>query len=238
MRIAISQPTYLSWIGYFGMIDLVDTFVVYDDVQFEKCSWQSRNRVKTANGSPIWLSVPSMREELDSKIYEIRLKNYPDWAKKHWLTIDHSYLKAPYFKQYKNDIESIYTKQWEYLSDLNIEIIKTLATLLGVNMPRFVKSSEIGGLVGQKTDRVISVLDKLGADEYISTEGTKVYLEVDKFKQKGIKLYWYEYKHPVYPQINGDFIPYLSAIDLLFNTGERALGYIREGLGEALIPAF
>lgn len=234
MRAAISQPTYLPWMGYFGMIDLVDVFVFYDDVQFEKCSWQCRNRIKLPDGNAIWLSVPSMRDELDTLIYDVKIKEHPDWAKKHWLTIYHSYLKAACFNLYQEKIESIYKMKHESLCDLNIYIIKELTKLLGIKSPVFIRSSELTGLTGKKTDRVLSVLEKIGADEYISTEGTKVYLETDKFKQKGIKLYWYIYNHPVYPQMGNDFIPYLSAVDLLFNTGGKAIGYIREGLKNAL----
>jgi len=237
MRVAISQPTYLPWMGYFGMMDTVDAFVFYDDVQFEKSSWQQRNKVKLPDGSANWLSVPTIRENLNSNINEIKIKNFPDWKKKHWLTLCQAYLKTPFFKEYCSEFQVIYEKNWDNLSDLNIEIIVKLSKMLKIKEPVIIKSSNLKGLEGKKTDRVLSVLSSLKADEYISTEGTKVYLETDKFIRKGIKLYWYEFKHPVYPQINGEFVPYLSTVDLLFNTGEGSLDYIREGLKNSLILA-
>ena len=220
--------------GYFGMIDIVDTFVFFDDVQFEKSSWQSRNRIKLPDNNLIWLSVPSIREGLDSNIKDIRLKNFPDWRKKHWLTIHQAYHKAPFFAEYSAEIENIYQQEWNSLCRLNIAIIEMLTHKFELNTPHFISSSELAEVEGKKTDRVLSVLEKVGADEYISTEGTKVYLETEKFKEKGIKLYWYNFKHPVYPQMSEEFVPYLSAIDLLFNTGGSGRNYIREGLKEAL----
>lgn len=234
MRAVVLQPTYLPWMGYFGMIDIADTFVFYDDIQFSVQSWQQRNKIKSTNGDWMWLSVPIVRK-FGQNINEVQVNNSSNWRKKHWSSIYQSYAKAPCFKDYKEEIERIYQKEWEYLNDLSISIIEKLSELLGVNMPKFIKSSELTDITGEKSDRLLFVLEKMGADEYISGPAAKDYIEIDKFKEKGIKLYWYEYQHPVYPQIKGEFIPYLSAIDLLFNTGDEAIKYIREGSQNALI---
>jgi len=233
MKTVVLQPTYLPWMGYFGMIDVADIFVFYDDVQFSVQSWQQRNKIKSTNGNWMWLSVPIIRN-FGQNIDEVQINNTSDWRKKHWSSIYQSYTKAPYFKNYKDEMENIYQKEWEYLNDLNIFIIKKLSELLGVDMPKFVKSCELKDVVGEKTDRLLLILEKIGADEYISGPAAKDYIEIDKFKEKGIKLYWYEYQHPDYPQIRGEFIPYLSVIDLLFNTGDEAIKYIREGSKNAL----
>jgi hypothetical protein len=219
--------------GYFGMIDVADTFVFYDDVQFEKQSWQQRNRIKSPSGEWMWLSVHIIHK-FGQNINDVQINDASNWRRKHWESIFQSYAKAPYFEDYKDEIEKIYRKEWKHLGELNVFIIKKLSEVLGVRIPKFIKSSELEGINGEKTERLLLVLKKIGADEYISTPGSKVYIETDKFKQKGIKLYWYEYQHPVYPQIRGDFIPYLSAIDLLFNTGSEAIKYIREGSKDAL----
>jgi hypothetical protein len=233
MRAVVLQPTYLPWMGYFGMIDIADTFVFYDDVQFSVQSWQQRNKIKSANGNWIWLSVPIVRK-FGQNINDVRINNTTNWKKKHWASIFQSYTKAPCFEEYKEEIERIFQIEREYLSDLNISIIKKLSELLGVRIPEFMKSSEFGDITGQKTDRLLLVLEKIGADEYVSGPGAKEYINIGVFKEKGIKLYWYEFQHPVYPQIRGEFISYLSAIDLLFNTGGEAAGYIREGAKDAL----
>ena len=182
----------------------------------------------------MWLSVPIIRN-FGQNIDEVQINNASNWRKKHWSSIYQSYAKAPCFKDYKEEIERIYQSEWEYLSDLSIAIIEKLSELLGVDIPKFIKSSELTDITGEKSDRLLFVLEKMSADEYISGPAAKDYIEIDKFKEKGIKLYWYEYQHPVYLQIKGEFIPYLSAIDLLFNTGDEAIKYIREGSQNALI---
>lgn len=233
MRAVVLQPTYLPWMGYFGMIDTADIFVFYDDVQFSVQSWQQRNRIKSTTGDWIWLSVPVIRN-FGQNINEVQINNTSNWRKKHWTSIYQSYARAPYFKDYEEQLAKIYQQEWEYLCDLNICIIKKLCELLGIDMPKFIKSSELKDITGEKTDRLLLILRKIGADEYISGPGARDYIEAGKFKEKGRKLYWYEYQHPVYPQIRGEFIPYLSAIDLLFNTGDEAIRYIREGSKDAL----
>lgn len=233
MRAVVLQPTYLPWMGYFGMIDVAGVFVFYDDIQFSVQSWQQRNKIKSANGNWMWLSVPIIRN-FGQNINEVQINNTANWRKKHWTSIYQSYAKAPYFKDYEEQLAKIYQQEWEYLCDLNICIIKKLCELLGIDMPKFIKSSELKDITGEKTDRLLLILRKIGADEYISGPGARDYIEAGKFKEKGRKLYWYEYQHPVYPQIRGEFIPYLSAIDLLFNTGDEAIRYIREGSKDAL----
>jgi hypothetical protein len=234
MRAVVLQPTYLPWMGYLGMIDIADIFIFYDDVQFSVQSWQQRNKIKSMDGNWMWLSVPIVRK-FGQNINEVQVNNTSNWRRKHWSSIYQSYAKAPCFKDYKEEIERIYKKEWEYLSDLSISIIEKLSELLGVNMPKFIRSSELGDIKGEKTGRLLAILEKIGVDEYISGPAAKDYIEIERFRQKGIKLYWYEYQHPVYPQIRGEFIPYLSAIDLLFNTGEDAINYIRAGSKNALI---
>ena len=229
MKVVIEQPTYLSWAGYYGMIDIADTFVFYDDVQFTKQSWQQRNRIKTTNGSWIWLSVPVLHN-FGQKINEVRIDNTVNWRRKHWESIYQSYHKTPYFKQYQDTLEEIYQEEYEYLADWSTHIIMQVSGLLGARIPDVVKSSELSGLTGHKTDRLVQLLNKIGADEYISGLGTRVYIEPGKFKDNDIKLYLYEYEPQVYPQTKGEFFPYMSVIDLLFNVGDEAINHIRKGV--------
>lgn len=233
MRAVILQPMYLPWIGYFNLIDQSDVFVFLDDVQFSVQSWQQRNKIKTSQGW-LWLTVPILRE-FGSKIKEIKVNNNINWSKKHWASVRQNYSKAPYFKEYSKPFEEIYSQEWEYLADLDITLIKVITTTLGLKT-EFVLSSELA-VEGEKTERVINILEKLGASEYISGPAAKSYIEVEKFTEAGITLYWHEYEHPVYPQLYGEFIPYLSVIDLLFNCGPESKRYIRKGGENALKKA-
>ena len=233
MKAVILQPTYLPWVGYFGLIDIADVFVFYDDVQFVERSWQRRNKIKMPNGNWIWLSVPVI-QKFGQKINEITVNNNTKWAEKHRKSIKHAYSKAPFFKDYAPIFEELYKKEWTYLSDLNITLIKKITELSGLNDTKFIRSSELK-VEGEKTDRLINLLTKIGADEYISGPAAKAYVEAEKFKKAGITLFWYEFNHPTYPQLYGDFIPYLSIIDLLLNTGKDTMDYIRKGSKNALI---
>ena len=233
MKAVILQPTYLPWMGYFGLIDIADVFVFYDDVQFVGRSWFQRNRIKVSKGKWIWLTVHVIKK-YKQKINEVKINNDANWSEKHWKSITFAYNKAPYFKDYVDIFKKLYEKEWKYLVDLNVTIIKEICKLLGIDHTKFIFSSSLK-VEGKKTDRLINILKKIGADEYISGPEAKVYIEPEKLKKAGIKLYWFEFNHLVYPQLYGDFIPYLSVIDLLFNVGGKSLEVIRQGEKGTLI---
>jgi hypothetical protein len=174
----------------------------------------------------MWLTVPIVHKE-GQLINEVK----PDglhWQKEHWKSIAQNYNNTPHFKNYRGMFETIYKHEWERLVDLNITLIKEIAILLNIKMPQIIKSSEMT-TSGEKTDRLIPILKAVNCDTYISGVAAKDYLEVKKLNDAGIEVRWFEYQHPVYPQ-KGKFIPYLSAIDLLFNVGGEAIDYIRQGV--------
>jgi hypothetical protein len=214
------------------MIDLVDVFVFFDDVQFVKDSWHRRNKLKFQD-SEKWISVPVIKN-FGQKINETRINNSINWKNDHANKIYSYYNKAPYYYDYESKINSFYDCEWEYLVDLNITIIKDISKILGLKMPQFIKSSEIDDGNVQKTDRILNILEELGADESLVGPTARNYTNKQEFTDKNIKLYWYDYNHPVYPQLGKEFIPYLSVIDLIFNTGEEAINYIRKGTSNAL----
>ena len=226
MKVMITQPTLLSWIGYFAMMDACETFVIYDDIQFSHQSWQHRNKIRNQD-KWMWLTVPVIHNE-GQLINEVLIDNSKDWQKTHWKSIQQNYSHALCFKEYKDVFEKIYQTKWVKLIDLNVCLITETALQLNIKMPRIVISSEIK-TEGHKTDRLIPILKELGTDIYISGVAAKNYLEVKKLNDIGIEVKWFEYAHPVYPQ-RGQFIPYLSALDLLFNVGNASIDYIRSGV--------
>lgn len=235
MRAVILQPMYLPWMGYFGMIDQADVFVYYDDVQFVRRSWQRRNKIKIPDGDFTWLTVP-VEKDFGQDINYVQINTEGDWQDEHWKSIQHSYASASHFEQYQVELSNIYNQNWEKLLNLNVEIIETVVNILGISDTDFVYSSDLS-LGGEKTDRLIDVLQEIEADEYISGPGAADYIKKEKFENAGIDLYWHHFDHPVYPQPHGEFVSHLSVIDLLFNTGDRALPLIREGEEDALEKA-
>ncbi|KPA15010.1 WbqC-like protein family [Candidatus Magnetomorum sp. HK-1] len=227
MIAVIMQPTYLPWIGYFDMIDKADYFVILDNVQFEKQSWQQRNRIKTANGQWKWLSVPII-QNFPQNIDRTCINNTQNWRKKHWKTIQQYYCKSKYWDKYCNNLQEIYLHEWEYLVDLNLLIIFYLIEKLGISVKVF-RSSSLP-ITGNQVNYLINVCNYLQANTYLSAQRASSYIEKNNiFQEEGITLIYHEYQHPFYNQLFGNFIPYMSTIDLLLNEGENSLNIIRSG---------
>lgn len=229
MICAIHQPQYLPWLGYFDKMRRSDVFVLLDDVQYKKNEWQNRNKIKTPQGWQ-WLTVP-VHHTFGEKINEVLINNATNWGKKHLHALVVNYSGAFYSKDYKDFFEGVYNKQWKYLCELNIYLIKKLSAFLGIKT-RLIKSSELQ-VEGQKTERLVHICKKLKADTYLSGKGAREYLELNLFKSKNIKVIFQDFKHPVYPQMRwrnfGDnFQPNMSVIDLLFNCGKESLKILQK----------
>ena len=225
MIVAIMQPTYLPWAGYFDLIDQCDVFVFLDTAQFEKQSWQQRNQIKTPSG-PLLLTVPCS-QCLPQRIVDVRIDKSSNWRRKHWMSIAANYSRAPYWHDFRGPLEAIYARHWDCLIELNLAVITLLANLLGLDT-RFLKTSEMFPSNQTKTARLVDICVRLGADNYLSPRGSFAYLESERpFADHGISLAFQQFEPLVYPQLFGDFIPYLSMIDLLMNLGPSALGLLR-----------
>jgi hypothetical protein len=237
MRIAITQPTYLPWLGYFDLIDQVDTFVVLDTVQFEKQSWQQRNRIKTPAGL-LWLTVPvAFRGRLEQKILEVEIRDLEFW-RKHLRGIEVNYGRALFFEEYFPQVSAILQacRPGTRLIDLNLRLINWIMALLGVQTSVVLASSLTQE--GRRSELLANICRKLGACQYISPLGSAVYLleEMGCFRDCGVELVFQNYTHPVYRQLFSPFLTHACVLDLLFNEGGRSLEIIRGGRGTAFSP--
>ena len=214
--IAIHQPEYLPWLGFFKKMMNSELFVLLDDVQFEKKSWQSRNRIRTKNGTA-FLSVP-IHAHLDSKLNDVKIDNTKNWAVKHRKSILFNYTNTPYFDEFSSAIELIFAKKFEFLIELNYEIIKFVMKELEIKS-EIIFSSKLK--IPQKgSDKVLNICKAVNADYYITgTTWAKKYLKIEDFKKSNISVEFQEFQHPIYKQIHKEFIPKMSIIDLLFNEG-------------------
>ncbi len=226
----ICQPLYLPWMGYFEMIGATDVFVVFDHVQFEKKTWQQRNRIKTAQGQ-LWLTVPVQKTPRGTRICDVKI-SYAGGNSllKHWETICWNYKKAQFFDEYKGHFEQVFNKKFDLLRDLNVELIKVICGILGVKT-KIVYSSELGlndAALG-KTERVVNLCEIASIDFLYDGLSAKDFLQLDLFESKGIKIQFQQYNHPKYNQLYGEFVPYLSIVDLIFNEGEKSLEIVNSG---------
>jgi hypothetical protein len=231
MKGTILQPTYLPWMGYFERIASADIYIAFDHVQFERKSFQQRNKIKTANGM-VYLTVPVQKAPQKTRICDIKISyDQGNPLEKHWKTIELAYKKAPYFEKYKASFEKIYSKKYDLLRDLNVEIIKLICNILGIKT-KIILSSQLG-LEDEdmgKTERVISLCKQQGITHLCNTEGTDEILDMSLFKKEGISMDIQNFKHLEYSQLWGGFIPYLSVIDLIFNQGDKSLSIIKSGI--------
>ncbi len=224
MRCVILQPSYIPWRGYFDLIHRADTFVFYDDVQYDKGGWRNRNRIKTPRGSK-WLTIPvRKRGVVSGKIPINAIKTVDDrWAAKHLEALWRSYASAPYFDGAW--LERLYSDPPPLLAELTISMTIELASRLGIRDTRFIRSSELHA-IGRKTDRLIEVLREVGATQYLTGRAASNYLDPQKFADAGIALEWIPYDYPEYPQLHPPFDPFVTVLDLLFMTGPKASRYI------------
>jgi hypothetical protein len=219
MTAVILQPSYLPWLGFFEQMYRSDIFVIYDDVQYDKGGWRNRNRIKTAHG-PLWLTVP-VHIKMGMLIKDVRINNHINWAKKHLKSIYNWYHKANFFEEYFPYFEAILSKKWEFLVDLDLELISLINKLLGIKR-KIILSSSLK-VQGDRIQRLLKILKLIGADIFYEGASGKNYIREEDFEKEGIKVIFQDYQHPVYPQLYDKFVPYLSVIDLLFNCGGESL---------------
>ena len=235
MKIAINQPTYFPWVGYFDLIDQVDTYIFYDDVQIVKQSWGTRNRIMTSAGIQ-WLSVPLIQNQSHKSKYfnSTYIIENPIWKTKHFKSIKYAYSKARYYKELIFFMEElILNNKNKTLGDFNMHIIKSIANKIGINT-EFISSSELNSKNKSKDFRLVDICKELNAIIYVSPIGSSSYIETNNdegaFLNSGIKLKYHNYLHPIYNQVFKPFSSHLSIIDLLFNEGfNNTLKIIRDG---------
>jgi len=241
MRVAIMQPTYLPWCGYFALMDQADKYVLLDNVALSKPSWQQRNRIKTARGE-IWLTVPVLSKGRKGQlISEVEIDVSRDPLSAHCKSIEHAYGKAPFFGEYAQSLFDVLASSHRCLVDLNIDLIRWLRGVLGIDTPLLCASTiqlaeEYNGSckTEMRVERVAQICQHIGATEFLCPPGAIEYIESGReaFDRRGIAISYNHYEHPIYNQSHGAFVPYLSVIDLIFAHGPNSLEIIRQGYRE------
>lgn len=216
--ISIHQPNFIPWIGFFYKILKSDLFVILDDVQYSKNSFINRNKIKTPQGEH-WLTIPVVKSgKFGQTISECIIHNKPEIFPKILRTVESNYKKTPHFNEHYESFKEIFYNSNDRLSDLNTELIKWALKIVEVGTP-LVFSSQLNGVDGISTDRLVSICKELHATEYLSGFGGVKYQEEELFNANQIKLITTKFKHPVYEQVWGNFISNMSIIDLIFNHG-------------------
>jgi hypothetical protein len=225
--LAVVQPGYLPWLGFFDQVQRSDIFIFYDDVQYDKNGWRNRNRIKSRAGEPHWLTVPVRVRSLEQRLLETEIDNRQPWARKHIGTIRQFYARAPHLNRYLQGLEELLLgNTWERLCDLDIAAIKLMCEWLGLKRV-MMRSSELS-IGGDRSERLLNLCLHVNADCYLSGNAAQEYLDVELFARYGVEVVWQNYQHPVYPQQHGEFVPYLSALDLLLNCADNSTSIIAQ----------
>ena len=219
--VAIHQPNYLPWIGFFHKMAHSDIFVLFDDVQLPLGkSYTPRTMIKTGNGT-LKLTIPLLKRNDLLNIRDIKINNTLNWRKKHLRTIQYAYKKAKYFSDYIHLFEDVFEQEWNYLAELNSKLISIIKKTLDIKTELILSSQlDIGEADG--LEKILKIVKVLNADTYFTGVGigTQRYMNEKRFNDEKIKVVYQDFVHPIYTQLwNDEFVEGLSILDLLFNCG-------------------
>ncbi|MEZ4489159.1 MAG: WbqC family protein [Cyanobacteriota/Melainabacteria group bacterium] len=225
-RVAILQSNYIPWKGYFDLLNSVDVFVLYDDVQYTRRDWRNRNKIKTASGVR-WLTIPvNTKGNFHQRIKDTTIAD-PIWASNHFRTIKHEYSRSRTFGLYGDLLQEWYSKasKIEYLSEVNELFIREICKLLGIET--IIRQSSEFNLAEEKSERLLSICQDLDADTYVSGPAAKSYLNTEIFESRGIEVEWYQYApYKEYEQLHPPFEHSVTILDLLLNAGDQSQNYM------------
>jgi hypothetical protein len=219
-KIVISQPMLFPWVGMFEQIFLADTFVFYDDVQFSKGSFTNRVQLKSTEGTE-WMTLPLYRFKLGQKINEVAVNNEKNWQEKHIDQLRRLYEHTPYYGDMISLVESVYAIPKVSLSEISILSMEAICKYFDFhNNKQFMRSSNMG-IDGSSSKRVLDVVLSLDGSTYITGHGAKKYLDHDLFEKNNVSVEYMDYQMKHYSQLNGEFTPYVSILDLIANMGRN-----------------
>ena len=228
MNVVISQPMFFPWAGMFEQIRLADVYVHYGDVQFSKGSFTNRVQIKTAQGSK-WLTVPLQQFSLGQVIDEVLLDTHSNWRRQHLAQLKQAYAAAPYCKDMLALVESVYQQPHITIGQLSRDSMAACCRYYGLDVGR--RFIEIGslGIGGASSQRVRDIVKVLGGTRYITGHGARHYLDHQLFEDARIRVEYMDYQKRPYPQLHGEFTPYVSLLDLIANTGPQGIDCIVSG---------
>jgi hypothetical protein len=213
--VVIHQPDFLPYLGFFHRLLNTDLLVILDDVQFTRRGWHHRDKIKTLNGEK-WLTLSIKKSSIDTNINNIHLFE-DNWKNSHLNLIKQNYKKAPYFNEIFPFIKDLYSQDFNKMIEFNLYSIKMLLKLFNINIK--IDYSSNYNIQTKSNELIVDLLKKVDATHYLSGLGAKDYYNPAPYNDSNIEVIWQNFKHPIYEQINGEFISYLSSIDILFNCG-------------------
>jgi hypothetical protein len=228
MKVVISQPMFFPWVGMFEQIRLADIYVHYGDVQFSKGSFSNRVQIKTAQGIK-WLTVPLQDVSLGQSVDEVKINARIDWRVRHMDMLKQAYAEAPYRKEMLALVESVYQYQGDSIGMLSRLSMEACCNYFKLDAGRSYIDVRQLGIGGSSSQRVLDIVKALGGASYITGLGARNYLDHQLFEDAGICVEYMDYQKSPYPQLHGEFTPYVSILDLIANVGKDGVKLIHSG---------
>ncbi len=225
MKVVISQPMFFPWVGMFEQIRLADIYVHYGDVQFSKGSFTNRVQIKTAQGVK-WLTVPLQDVSLGQSIDEVKINTKINWRLQHMDLLKQTYTQAPYYKDMLALVDSVYKQQIDSIAMLSRLSMEACCKYFGLDTGRrFIDVRQLE-ISGSSSQRVLDIVKALKGTRYVTGLGARNYLDHQLFEDTGIRVEYMDYQKSPYPQLHGEFTPYVSILDLIANTGKKGINLI------------
>lgn len=222
MIVAIHQPHYFPWVGYFDKMAKADTFVLLDQVQFEKGSQMIRNRVLDNNGAVKYITISAETKAfLDREYNCLEVKDVKSWTDRQLNALKNYYQKSPYVEEILQIMKEFLSNEYSTVCGWTCASIDLICKLMEIETPIILQSEINYDRSRRKSDLVLAICDSLKSDRYFSGRGGSVeYLDRDEFGKNGVDIVFQDFKHPEYTQCNTkEFVPGLSILDMLFNCG-------------------
>lgn len=215
--VAIHQPNFFPWLGYFDKIARADIFVFLDAVNFSNGSWTNRVKLLVGNDAR-WFTCPIVRREGLGKICDLKIDDGKPWRKKALRTLETNYASSAHYPGTIEVVEPLLRQQHVNLSAFNMAAVRALAAAVGLSC-KFIVQSELK-VSGSGTDLLADIVKAVGGDSYLVGGGAGGYQDNDVFEGQGIEVIAQDFRHPEYPQLRVEnFVPGLSVLDIVMNRG-------------------
>jgi hypothetical protein len=221
------QPECMPWLGNISKACMGDVYFILDSVQFVKKHWQNKNKIRINGGDNFqWLTIP-VHGVQDHRLIttDVRIAK-GNWKQKHLKTLELTYRKAPFFEEIFKDLQIIYSSESELLIDFLLEFIYYAFNKFEIEVPIY-RTSELikqGYIIeGEKSNLIISMCKVVNAKVYVFGCDGRTYIDKEVFCNNKVKFVFQDYTHPVYNQIQGNFVSHMSFLDLLFNYGPKSI---------------
>ena len=226
--VVISQPMFFPWVGMFEQLRLADIYIHYDDVQYSKGSFTNRVQIKTSQGVR-WLTVPLHQLKLGQTIQEVRIDSQTDWRTQHLGLLKNAYAGAPYLEEMLHVARSVYDQKLETISELSVASMDAVLNYFRFDHPLEIHWSSRTPLSSSSSERVLAYVLHFQGTRYVTGHGARNYLDHELFERQGLQVEYMNYLKQPYPQLHGEFTPFVSVLDLIANCGKSGVARFASG---------